>query len=200
MLTATKHSSQLEIVHHLQSQTLMLIIKKVWRHYASTTIINHDKNCLNMNRSLIQYCYVPDSDCSVMEGVFGWSWQDSDTLLHADSLSFINHSLSAWRENRSGLFTECRGCLATWWYSVINNNPLCLCFISHFSLVALFLFASQDDWLSDKHCKFGRMRDAGVYSELQDSSCWCYNIQALHKRVSAGGRWQAHTGFITVHL
>ncbi len=115
-----------------------------------------------MNRSLIQYCYVPDSDCSVMEGVFGWSWQDSDTLLHADSLSFINHSLSAWRENRSGLFTECRGCLATWWYSVINNNPLCLCFISHFSLVALFLFASQDDWLSDKHCKFGRMRDAGA--------------------------------------
>lgn len=28
--------------------------------------------------------------------------------------------------------------------------------------MALFLFASQDDWLSDKHCKFGRMRDAGA--------------------------------------
>jgi len=109
------------------------------------------------------------------------------------SLSFINHFLSAWRENRSCLFTECRGCLATWWYSVINNNPLCLCFISHFSLVALFLFASQDDWLSDKHWKFGRMRDAGAILSCRLLCVEVTTFRLYTREVSAGGRWQAHS-------
>lgn len=129
-------------------------------------------------------------DWSIMTG----QWHIAARWL---SLSFINHSLSAWRENRSGLFTECRGCLATWWYSVINNNPLCLCFISHFSLVALFLFASQYDWLSDKHCKFGRMRDAGAILSCRLLRVDVTTFRLYTREVSAGGQWQAHSGFIT---
>lgn len=134
----------------------------------------------------------------------GWLVVHDRTVTHyctlTLSLSFINHSLSAWRENRSCLFTECRGCLATWWYSVINNNPLCLCFISHFSLVALFLFASQNDWMSDKHWKFGRMRDAGAILSCRLLRVEVTTFRLYTREVSAGGRWQAHTVFITVHL
>ncbi|ROJ29232.1 hypothetical protein DPX16_13676 [Anabarilius grahami] len=53
------------------------------------------------------------------------------------------------------------------------------------------------DWLSDKHCKFGRIRDAGAILSCRLLRVDVTTFRLYTREVSAGGRWQAHTGFIT---